>query len=616
MTRGWRTGRHIGGAVVLAWRASAPRLLGYVLLSTTRAGVPVLVAWLTKAVLDSLTGTGAPGGLSIGWLAAGLAMTGVLMAVLPRVAQHLSAVLGRRVGQLATEHLYTAVDGFVGLKRFEDPAFLDRVRLAGEAARNTPNTVVDGLLGTIQGSLTAVGFMASLAVLSPTMTGVLIVATLPVLAAELWLGRQRGNTIWMVTPGERRALFYAQLLTGLEAAKEIRLFGAGGFLRARMMDERRAADAALDRTDRRETAVESGLSVLGAGIAGVGLVWAVRAAASGGLSVGDVSMFIAAVAGVQGALGGIVGSVGRVYDALLLFDHYHSVVHAEPDLPVPARPRSPRRTTEGIEFSDVWFRYSADHAWALRGVDLVIPEGRSVALVGRNGAGKSTLVKLLCRFYDPTRGTIRWNGVDLRELDPVELRQRIGAVFQDYMCYDLSARESIGIGDLAGIDDLARIADAAERAGIHDRLAALPAGYDTLLSRVFATGSDTDSPATGVLLSGGQWQRLALARGLMRVDVELMILDEPSSGLDAEAEHEIHRMLAAHRRGRTSLLISHRLGAIRDSDTIAVLDAGRIVELGSHQSLVTAGGAYARLFDLQARGYRSAAGVAPVGGRT
>ncbi|GIJ58626.1 multidrug ABC transporter permease [Virgisporangium aurantiacum] len=592
--------RHLRAAVALAWRASPSMFVGFLLLDVVAAGVPVTVAWLTKVVLDRLSA----GGSALGRPVAALALCGVLIAVLPRLSQHCRIRLGRRVGLLATERLYTAVDALPGLRRFEDPVFADRLRLAGDAARVTPNRVVEGMLGTVRGALTAGAFVASLAVISPAMTVVLLVAAGPVLAAELWLGRRRARTVWQIGPGERRVAFYAQLLTDLQAAKEIRLFGTGGLLRARMLRERRDADAELLRTDRWELVVEGGLSLLAAAVAGAGLIWAVGAAGAGELSIGDVSMFIAAVAGTQVALGGTVTGIGQVHDALLLYDHYDAVVRTAPDLPLPSSSARVRSGDVRIEFRDVWFRYDADGPWALRGVDLVVPAGRATALVGRNGAGKSTLVKLLCRFYDPTRGAIRWNGVDLRDVDPAELRRHIGAIFQDFMCYDLTARENIALGDISGVASVRR---AAELAGIDEALASLPRGYDTLLSRTFLSEADKADPANGVLLSGGQWQRVALARGLLR-DAGLVILDEPSAGLDAEAEHEIHRMLADHRRGRTSLLISHRLGAIRDADTIAVLDAGRVVEQGTHDDLVDRNGVYARLFALQADGYRAARG--------
>ena len=263
---------------------------------------------------------------------------------------------------------------------------------------------------------------------------------------------------------------------------------------------------------------------------------------------------------------------------------------------------------QGVELRDVWFRYSDDHPWVLSGVSLTIPYGRAAALVGLNGAGKSTLVKLLCRMYDPTRGRILWDGVDLRDIPPAALRERISAVFQDHMNYDMTARENIALGDVRSLDRPEAIRAAAGRAGVHDKLAALPNGYDTLLTRMFFSESDKADPETGVVLSGGQWQRLALARAFVREGRDLMILDEPSSGLDPEAEHQVHARMREYRMGRTSLLISHRLSAVRDADLIAVLDGGRIIEQGTHETLLEADGHYARLFRLQAAGYQEATG--------
>jgi ATP-binding cassette subfamily B protein len=243
----------------------------------------------------------------------------------------------------------------------------------------------------------------------------------------------------------------------------------------------------------------------------------------------------------------------------------------------------------------------------LSGVNVLIPAGQAVALVGRNGAGKSTLVKLLCRFYDPTKGAVLWDGVDIREMDVAVLRTRIGAVFQDFMDYDLTAVENIAIGDIDALGDRRRIIAAAERSGIHETISDLPHGYDTMLSRIFTSEADEKDPETGVNLSGGQWQRLALARAFVREGRDLLVLDEPSSGLDAVAEHEVHTSLRDHRHGRTSVLISHRLSAVRAADRLVVLSGGEVVEEGTHDDLLRSGGVYAELFRLQAAGYHDPA---------
>jgi ATP-binding cassette subfamily B protein len=398
-------------------------------------------------------------------------------------------------------------------------------------------------------------------------------------------------------------VFYADLLASLDAAKELRLLGLGDLFRRRMLVELTAANAALDGQDRRDARVHGLLAGLTALVSAGGLVWSVWLAAGGRLTVGDVAMFVAAFGGVQNALQNLVACFASAHHSMLLFDHYSEIESQPPDLPVPDAPQAVPALRGGIELRDVWFRYDEDGPWVLRGVNLTIPHGRSLALVGLNGAGKSTLVKLLCRFYDPTRGTIRWDGVDLRDMAVADLRARIGAVFQDYMCYDLSAAENIGLGDVSLMADREQVVAASRRAGAHEMVSELPKGYDTLLSRIFFDEDDRENPETGVLLSGGQWQRLALARAFLRDRRDLMILDEPSAGLDAEAEHEVHNSLRRHRVGATSVLISHRLGAVRDAHVIAVLADGKVTELGTHEELLATDGDYARLFHLQASGY-------------
>jgi ATP-binding cassette subfamily B protein len=584
----------------LVWRAAAGLTCGYLGFAVITGLLPVAMAWLTKLVLDQLVAGAAVSTLV--WLVAGLATAGVVATAVAKWTGYLQAELSRQVGASAVDRLFTAVERFVGLGRFEDPPFQDRLRLAQQAA-SASSFVVDSAHGVVRAGLTLNGFVISLAILSPAMTAVVLVAAVPTLIAELALARRRAGLAWQLSPTERREIHYANLLSTVEAAKEIRLFGLGGWLRAKMMGERTKANAANRLLDRRNAAVQTGLSTIAAAVAGAGLVLALMSARSGSLSVGDVSMFIAAVAGVQSSLSELVIQYARTHQQLLQFSHYVHVVSAPVDLPQPTGATRLMPLRHGIELRDVWFRYSEDHPWVLRGVHLTIPVGATVALVGHNGAGKSTLVKLLCRFYDPTRGAVLWDGVDLRDIPAAELRRRIGAVFQDYMCYDMTARDNIAVGDLT-VGDETRIVTAAMLAGIHDKLSALPNGYDTLLSRMFFSEADKDDPSTGVVLSGGQWQRLALARAFLRHRRDFMILDEPSAGLDAEAEHDVHTRITAHRAGRTSLLISHRLAAVRAADQIVVLADGAVAEQGDHHTLMNAGGSYAKLFRLQAAGYQ------------
>ncbi|MEV7012553.1 ABC transporter ATP-binding protein [Streptosporangium sp. NPDC051022] len=589
-------------------RTTPSATLSYIALTLIGSVAPVTAAWLFKLLLDGLNRDHTD---TILWLAVSVAALGVVTGVIPQAARYARATLNREVGLVMQDRLFLAVEHLPGIGWFENPLFLDRLRLAQQAGQESASQAMDATLGLLRAGLIITGFLGTLFVISPVMSLIVMAAGIPLLVSEMILSRRRAKMLLDIGPVERREFFYMNLLSSVEAAKEVRLFGIGSFLRERMLVERRIANIAKRAMDRREGMVQSVLSLLSALVAGGGLLWAIDAVRRGALSLGDITMFVAAIAGVQGALVAFAGDTSRGSHALFLVDHYLAVIKAEPDLPVTPKLCTLPHLSHGIELRDVWFRYSDKHPWILCGVNLNIPYGKALALVGLNGAGKSTLIKLLCRFYDPTKGTILWDGVDIRQVDIGELRQRIGVLFQDYMNYDLSAKENVGLGDLSSLreKDDARIRRSAQRAGIHEKLETLPRGYETLLTRIFFNEADKGDSSTGVILSGGQWQRLALARAFLRDRRELMILDEPSAGLDAEAEHEIHTKLKVHRANDTSILISHRLSAVRDADLIVVLREGEIVERGDHNSLVAAGGAYSKLFKLQASGYETSTSV-------
>lgn len=594
---------HLAAAALLAWQAAPWAIVVYTPLAVGTGLIPVAAAWCTKAIFDRITG---PAGWSaVAWPVAALAGLGILQAGVPELRRYLHSHMSRAVALRAMDRLYMAVGRLTGLAKLEDPAFRDRLHMAEQAGRGWPAHLVDDSLATVQAGITLVGFVATLATLDPWLAAIVLLAAIPTMVLQIRLGRARAAMMWRISPHARREHHFAELLTSIPAAKELRLFGLTGMFRGRMLRELADANRVQARQQGMELRVTGLLQTLTAAISGAGLVWAVSAAVHGGLDIGDLALFIAAVPATQSAIQEMVQRLGTAHQAALMFDHYRYVEQQPADLSSPADPVPVPALRTGIELDDVWFRYSDDGPWVLRGVNLTIPAGAAVALVGLNGAGKSTLIKLLCRFYDPSRGAIRWDGVDLRDMDIAQLRTRIAAVFQDYMSYEMTVRENIGVGDLAFMADADRVETAARRADIHDKIRGLARGYDTLLSRTFFHSGEHDDPDTGILLSGGQWQRLALARAFLRDRRDLMILDEPSSGLDAEAEHAIHTELRAHRRGATSLLISHRLGTVRDADLIVTLADGQVIAQGTHDELMAAESGYARLFRLQAAGYQT-----------
>ncbi|HEX2118066.1 MAG TPA: ABC transporter ATP-binding protein, partial [Acidimicrobiales bacterium] len=403
-------------------------------------------------------------------------------------------------------------------------------------------------------------------------------------------------------PDERLARHYLELATEPAAAKEVRLFALGPHLieRHRRLTDEYNGMLFRDQLHRAWAGVAAG-SLYGAGLAGsIGFVgWL---ALDGRASLGDVALVVQvarmAVGQVQSAARQAawlaeLAFVGERY--LWLLDYRPNVVVKPPDEAVPA----PDQVREGIAFDHVSFTYPGTDEEVLTDVSLFIPAHTTVALVGENGAGKTSLVKLLCRFYDPTAGRITVDGTDLRDIDLDGWRARTGAAFQDFVHFQLVASEAVGVGDLPAIDDLERVGASAEQAGAGRVIERLPSGLSTQLGRWFEGGVD---------LSEGEWQRVALARGLMRPAPALLVLDEPTASLDPRAEHEVFATFAAMARGKAgdspiTILVSHRFSTVRMADMIVVLHDGRIEEVGSHDQLLAAGGRYGQLFRLQASRY-------------
>jgi ATP-binding cassette subfamily B protein len=590
-------------ALAVPWRAAPGVASGTIAVTVLAGGTPAVAAWFTSRLVDTVAAPGPGRAGHAAALAVGVALAGAFGIAVLYVSGHVMSVLRQRVAIAVESALFSRIAALPGLRYFEDPAFHDRLRLAEQGAQEAPATLTGFAQELLRAAVVVLSFAGVLLALWPPAAALVALSAAASFVAHVATGRRQAAAVEASVGMYRRRMLYRALLTDVRAAKELRLFGTGRLLHGRMVSSFEEVAARELDAERRGVGVQAVAAFAVAAVNAVALVVVARRAATGAATVGELALFLAAQVAVQGAFAGVVVQAGEAVRALALYGHYRDVLDAPDDLPDGAVDAPPLR--HAVELRDVWFRYSDAGPWVLRGVTLAIPAGSSLGIVGLNGAGKSTLVRLLCRFYDPQRGDITWDGVPLRDLRLASLRRRLSVTFQDFMSYDLTAAENIGLGDPERLGDAAAVEAAARAAGVHDAVVALPSGYGTLLSRTF-----DDGEAAGVTLSGGQWQRIAVARALMRGDSDVVVLDEPSASLDPEAEHRLSRTLRDSAAGRTTVLVSHRLSTLRDATAIAYLADGTVAEHGTHDELMALDGGYARLFRMQGEGYRDAKPVA------
>jgi ATP-binding cassette subfamily B protein len=604
--------RSIPRFLQLAWQTHRGYSLGTVLLRVLRAGVPLGILWVGKLIIDTVVAArmGRPD-LSRLWWLAGLEF---LIAATGEGLDKASAALEGLFGDLCSHHISEKLithAATLDLYHFEDPAFYDQLE---RAQRQTTGRIglLPQLLSVGQDSLTFFSLAAAVFFYSPWLLALLVVAVLPGFLGETHFSSLEYLLLYRMTP-ERRQLDYLRYLSASDkTAKEVQMFGLAEWLasRYRMIAHR-------FHEENRRLVVRKGIAATALSIAGLlayygAYVVILKRGFTGAITIGTLTFLAASFLRSRVASERALMTAGNIYEQSLYLQDLFDFFGLEPSIVSrPAAPVVPSPIHE-LTFDRVGFRYPGSQQWALRNVSFRIAGGEKLALVGENGAGKTTITKLLARLYDPSEGRILVDGVDLREYDLESVRRNMGVIFQDFVHYDLRLDENIGVGEIRQtgeyLDRLAAetpedldkfssdsaIVDAAHKSQADELTRHLPFGYRQMLGRRFEGGID---------LSGGEWQKIALARAYIR-KAQLIILDEATSALDARAEYETFQRFAEIVSGQMVVLISHRFSTVRMADRIVVLQKGAIIEEGTHDQLLAGNGIYAELFQLQAKGYR------------
>jgi ATP-binding cassette, subfamily B, bacterial len=580
-------------SIKLVWSAGRNTFLLTSALSLLAAIGIAVQLFVGKAVLDAVLGASGEVQLSelVPALAALVAVT-VALDLAGAIQTEQSRVLGELVGRRAIDRVLDVSTG-IDLLAFESPDFYDRLQRARAQGQFRALQTVNGLLGILRALVAGAGLVIALVALQPLLLPFVVIGYVPLWIVATLNTRDLYQFTRGMTPNERQRNYLQNVLMGRNPAKEVRAFNLAGFLRGRydrLYDER--IDE-LRRLARRRT----GRSLLGS-------------LAQSAVTVGTIAMLswlyvsnrmslAAAGAAVFGLyqlasqLRNLNFSATSLYEATLFIRDYSSFLTLEPGVEAARGTWPAPKGFERLSVEDVSFTYPESSRPAVDGVSLEIRKGEIVALVGENGSGKTTLAKMLAGLYRPETGRIRWDDLDLANVDANELRRSVAVIFQDFERYLLPARENVGLGRKERIQDFDAILDAARRADADEFLSTLPEGYETMLGREFSGGYD---------LSIGEWQRVALARAFFR-DAPFVILDEPTASLDARAESRLFERMHELLEGRSVVLISHRFSSVRSADRIYVMHEGRIVEEGSHDALMAEEGLYAELFTLQARAY-------------
>jgi ATP-binding cassette subfamily B protein len=609
----WKTVRRVAGyfprVLKLIWDSS-PRYASLTIFLTivSAAALPAQI-WISKVIIDRITEAiqASSSGNPLNWHAI-LAPVGViaLVWVLGGISLSLSQSVRALLAFQAQNHLSYLIlrkASRLDIAFYETPAFYDQMANAQRDIWRIQNLayVSVELLG---GILTLSMVTGMLFRLHPLAVAVLLLTSVPMVVVGGYYANRRYDLHMGQTSAQRMVSYFSGLLGSRDTVKEIRLFSLHGPFLERF---RHFWQKFFDEDRRLQFSEEKTSLLLGLlSTAGRAAIWvyAVVQAVSMRITIGDVALVFQAVDQSWQGVSHLFSRGRAFYENSLFAGNLFSFLGLKPDAVEGALSRGeryngpsvmvPKSIRHGIEFRNVSFHYPRSERCVLRNLSFTLSSGETVALVGENGAGKTTLVKLLTRLYDPTDGAILLDGRDLREYDLDDLRRQIGVIFQDFVRYQLSARENIGFGQVEFVEDRERVVRAADRGGARSLVENLPRGFETILGRTFDEGVD---------LSGGEWQKLALSRAFMR-EAQILILDEPTAALDALAEYEVYRRFTELAAGKTTIFISHRFSTVRIAQHILVLHEGRLIEEGTHETLMALDGQYAKMFNTQAERYQ------------